>query len=173
MILPSIGPVPSLIDPQCQVPPIVSLPPTPRQSSTSAEQPCDSRPCENDATDQLGPSGQPTIANRAASSSYQIGYQRGKQLKDQILNQLRQIADLAGSTRGTLVIPDGAIKDPASYFSADQLDELRGMADAVHVPLGNIVAHHFANAFTVGSGPMQTLPRPSWRPPNGTLMMTI
>ena len=35
---------------------------------------------------------------------------------------------------------------PEQSLAADELDELQGLADAVEVPLGNVLAHHFAVA---------------------------
>ena len=40
---------------------------------------------------------------------------------------------------------------PEQLLSADQLDELQGLADAVGVPLGNVLAHHFAIASQLGT----------------------
>ncbi len=63
-----------------------------------------------------------------------MGYQQGIEKKAEIRRILRRIADLTDGDWSELPIPPAALEQPERFFSADELEELRGLADAVEVP---------------------------------------
>jgi acyl transferase domain-containing protein/short-subunit dehydrogenase len=75
---------------------------------------------------------------------YEMGRQHGTEKKTEIRLLLRRIADLTDGNWSELPIPSAARSNPKQFFTADQLEELRGMADAVKVPLGNLTALNLA-----------------------------
>ena len=76
-----------------------------------------------------------------AGSAYEMGVAHGRQKKREIQRILRRHADLADAEELPLA---ASTADPAGHFTASELDELRGIADAVGVPLANILAHNLA-----------------------------
>ena len=75
---------------------------------------------------------------------YEMGRQHGLEKKTEIKRLLRRIADLTDDDWSELPIPQDARTRPETFFTANQLDELRGMAEAVGVPLGNLAALNLA-----------------------------
>ena len=75
---------------------------------------------------------------------FEMGRQHGLEKKTEIQRLLRRIADLTDDDWSELPIPQEARTRPESFFTANQLDELRGMAEAVEVPLGNLAALNLA-----------------------------
>jgi acyl carrier protein len=75
---------------------------------------------------------------------YELGFQQGAEKKTEIRRLLKRIADLTDGDWSELPIPPGARANPERFFSPNQLEELRGMADAVEVPLGNLAALNLA-----------------------------
>ncbi len=81
---------------------------------------------------------------RLSGTPYEMGHRHGLEKKTEIRRVLQRIADLTDGDWGELPIPRGSLSNPEAYFSPLQLDELRGMADAVEVPLGNLAALNLA-----------------------------
>ncbi len=75
---------------------------------------------------------------------YELGYQHGAEKKTAIRALLRRIADLTDGDWSELPIPPEARQQPERFFTPAQLEELRGMADAVELPLGNLAALNLA-----------------------------
>lgn len=75
---------------------------------------------------------------------YELGFQQGAEKKTAIQALLRRIADLTDGDWSELPIPAGWCTNPERFFTPDQLEELRGMAAAVEVPLGNLAALNLA-----------------------------
>ena len=75
---------------------------------------------------------------------YEMGRQHGLEKKTEIKRLLRRIADLTDDDWSELPIPREARTRPEPFFTANQLEELRGMAEAVGVPLGNLAALNLA-----------------------------
>jgi acyl transferase domain-containing protein/short-subunit dehydrogenase len=75
---------------------------------------------------------------------YEMGRQHGLEKKTEIQRLLRRIADLTDDDWSELPIPEDARTRPETFFTANQLEELRGMAEAVEVPLGNLAALNLA-----------------------------
>jgi acyl carrier protein/NAD(P)-dependent dehydrogenase (short-subunit alcohol dehydrogenase family) len=71
---------------------------------------------------------------RFEGTPYELGWVRGRRFKNEIRRVLRTYAERV----------NGQLDERSGYelLSADELDELQGMADSVEVPLGNLVAHH-------------------------------
>jgi acyl transferase domain-containing protein/NADP-dependent 3-hydroxy acid dehydrogenase YdfG len=94
---------------------------------------------------------------------YEMGRQHGLEKKTEIQRVLRRIADLTDDDWSELPIPHDARTRPEPFFTVNQLDELRGIAEAVGVPLGNLAALNLAvlndlaancaQVATVASGP--------------------
>jgi acyl transferase domain-containing protein/acyl carrier protein len=82
---------------------------------------------------------------------YEIGWQHGTQFKAEIRRILRHYADCVEDQLDELP-SQGWRSAPEQVLSADELDELQGLADAVEVPLGNILAHQFALTSELGNG---------------------
>jgi|GEM_PF-774000 len=77
-------------------------------------------------------------------TAYELGFQHGAEKKTEIRRLLRRIADLTDGNWSELPIPAEARNNPERYFTPAQLEELRGLADAVEVPLGNLAALNLA-----------------------------
>ena len=82
-------------------------------------------------------------ATRLTSTSYQMGFEHGRQQKKAIRRILRRFADLDFEP-DQWPIPGSSTENGNAHFTSDALDELQGIADAVQVPLNNIVALHRA-----------------------------
>ena len=90
-------------------------------------------------------------AIRLEGTPYDIGWQQGQQFKAEIRRILRHYADCVGDQLDDL--PGQASRfAPERCFSADELDELQGLADAVEVPLGNLLAHQLTLMAELGIG---------------------
>ncbi len=79
-----------------------------------------------------------------SGTPYELGYQQGAEKKTEIRALLKRVADLTDGDWSELPIPAEARKNPERFFSPNQWEELRGMADAVEVPLGNLAALNLA-----------------------------
>ena len=91
---------------------------------------------------------------RLNGGPYEMGLSHGHQEKARILQILRRYADLSGAALDELPLSTTARQDPRALFRDDELAELQGIADAVGVPLGNILAHNLAMFAELGSGSM-------------------
>ncbi len=80
-----------------------------------------------------------------AGSPYELGWQQGQTLQGEIRRILRRYAEASDDQLDELPGAQGRAC-PEQSLAADELDELQGLADAVEVPLGNVLAHHFAVA---------------------------
>ncbi len=89
---------------------------------------------------------------RLRGTPYEMGYAHGLQLKEEILRALRGIADRVDIAWDELPLSREGLDDPGRCFDTEQLSELQGVADAVGVPLGNIVAYNLALFADMGSG---------------------
>ncbi|HEX4142344.1 MAG TPA: SDR family NAD(P)-dependent oxidoreductase [Pirellulales bacterium] len=86
-----------------------------------------------------------------AGTPYELGWQHGRQFKAEIQRVLRHYADCVGERLDELPGHAASVA-PERLLSADELDELQGLADAVEVPLGNLLAHHLALTSELGDG---------------------
>jgi acyl transferase domain-containing protein/acyl carrier protein/NAD(P)-dependent dehydrogenase (short-subunit alcohol dehydrogenase family) len=91
---------------------------------------------------------------RLGGTPYEMGQEHGRQEKRWIRQVLRRYADLSGSALDELPLRAGALQNPSALFAEEELAELQGIADAVEVPLGNILAHNLAMFAELGSGTM-------------------
>ena len=76
--------------------------------------------------------------DRPESTAYETELERGRKLQGTIVAILHHYADLPDSTIADLQIAS----EEERPLTPEQLDQLQGIADAVGVPLGNIVALH-------------------------------
>ena len=81
---------------------------------------------------------------RLCGTPYEMGLQQGRQEKEKIRRILRRYVNLVLPETEDLAGSTAAGFDPGTVFDPDQLDELQGIADAVEVPLANIVSHNRA-----------------------------
>jgi acyl transferase domain-containing protein/acyl carrier protein/NAD(P)-dependent dehydrogenase (short-subunit alcohol dehydrogenase family) len=88
---------------------------------------------------------------RLQGTPYEMGWQHGQRFQAEIHRILRHYVECSGDQLNEL---PGQSKNsnPQEILSADELDELQGMADAAEVPLGNLLAHHFAVQAELGVG---------------------
>jgi NAD(P)-dependent dehydrogenase (short-subunit alcohol dehydrogenase family)/acyl carrier protein len=78
-----------------------------------------------------------------SGTPYELGWQHGSQFQAAIRRILRTYTEFVGQSLDEL--PGASdCAHAQQMLSADELDELQGIADAVGVPLANIVSHHFA-----------------------------
>ena len=80
----------------------------------------------------------------SSGQPYEIGVRLGHALSAEIKKTLERYAALLGrgldETESNLAAFDGVVPSPGAYFTPSALDELRGMADAVGLPLPYLVA---------------------------------
>ena len=96
-----------------------------------------------------------------SGTPYEMGLEHGRQLKDQILRPLRRIADLTMGDATELPMTRWSDCRPEEIFSESELSELQGIADAINVPVGNVVAFNLTLLADLGSRSVQlgmTLP---------------
>ena len=79
-----------------------------------------------------------------AGTPYEIGMAHGRACRNSIRKLLRRYADEAGSTSDRLPSESIAPHELAEHFTADELDELQGIADGAKVPLANLIVHNSA-----------------------------
>jgi acyl transferase domain-containing protein len=90
-----------------------------------------------------------TSATRLAGTPYEMGWEHGRRYQNEIRRILRNYVDRSGGQPGEL--PGQAnVENFEKILSADELDELQGMADAAEVSLGNLLVHQFALAAEFG-----------------------
>src|SRR5262249_35450866 len=78
-----------------------------------------------------------TSGPRLAGTPYEIGFEHGRRYQNEIRRILRNYVDRSGSQPGEL--PGQAnVENFEKVLSADELDELQGIADAAEVSLGNL-----------------------------------
>ncbi len=97
---------------------------------------------------------EPTALNvvELRGTPYEMGIQHGLSKRKEIHAILRRYADLAGPALENLPRLDRALFVRDVLCGPDELDEMQGIADAVQVPLGNIVAHNMAQFPDAGAG---------------------
>ncbi|QDU76346.1 Mycocerosic acid synthase [Bremerella volcania] len=80
-----------------------------------------------------------------AGTPYEMGYTHGSVFRSVIRRTLQTYAEYVGESVDEL---PGSRRCQQAYqlLSPDQLDELQGIADAVEVPLTNLLVHHFVTA---------------------------
>ncbi|PQO29748.1 type I polyketide synthase [Bremerella cremea] len=90
-----------------------------------------------------------SVPMELCGTPYEIGYGHGMQYRGEIRRILQTYAECVGLSIDEL---PGSVRCGQAYglLSADQLDELQGIADAVEAPLSNLLAHHFAIADVLG-----------------------
>ena len=109
------------------------------------------------------PAAEPSQAIGAADDSwpvahwqgtpYHIGFAHGTEYRAAIVHLLRRFADLAdGNLDETGPVPADRLSE---LFEFDELEELRGMADALQVPLANLLAVNVAIDMARGDGTEQ------------------
>lgn len=89
-----------------------------------------------------------------SGTRYQMGVQHGRTHAREILALLRRYADMAGSWEpagGAESVP-AAARHPEAFFGADDLDELRGIADGAGVALAAVIAHNARLHDHLGAG---------------------
>ena len=100
----------------------------------------------------------------SSSPAYAKGFDEGRHHRAEIRRALRRYADQATAALESPV-PAAAATDPAGYFSADELAELEGLADAVAMPLASLVVHKWiappVHANGYGNGHVKTPAPPS------------
>ncbi|HEY1784090.1 MAG TPA: KR domain-containing protein [Pirellulales bacterium] len=114
----------------------------------------------SEPTEAILPDSAPSgcAAVELAGTPYDIGWQHGRRFKTEIQRILRHYADCVGDQLDELPGQTAGIA-PERALSADELDELQGLADAVEVPLGNMLAHQLALTSELGAGAGQM----AWR----------
>ncbi|MBI1246282.1 SDR family NAD(P)-dependent oxidoreductase [bacterium] len=88
---------------------------------------------------------------QVAGTPYEMGMMHGTMYRDEIRRVLRTYAEYVGESIDELPGSQRSMM-AMQLLSADQLDELQGIADAVEAPLANLLAHHFAVAEILGEG---------------------
>jgi acyl transferase domain-containing protein len=88
---------------------------------------------------------------RLEGSPYEIGYRHGSECRDEIRTLLRRSAD---SGRRPPAIPRELLRFDrlSSFFAAEELEELEGMAAGAEVSAANLLAHNLALTFDEGAG---------------------
>ncbi len=113
--------------------------------TTSAATPSSNAPTTETSAAGIAATGSAQVdVLHVRGSAYELGFQHGAEKKTEIRRLLRRIADLTDGDWGELPIPAEARTNPERYFTPAQLEELRGLADAVEVPLGNLAALNLA-----------------------------
>ncbi len=82
-----------------------------------------------------------TAAPEPDNSAYKLGREHGLKNRSQIIEALRRYADLPEAELGDTLDLTSGNRDPRSLFEHSESEQLRGIADAVGVPLGNITAY--------------------------------
>lgn len=113
-------------------------------------------------TDSLSAAGEPdaeVLSNhggiavlRLIGSPYEMGLRHGKAQADEIRRVLRRYADIAGSPWDRVVDLDTLVSLPETFFGADELEELRGIAKGAGVTFSSVVAHNLRLYLDAGSG---------------------
>ncbi len=90
------------------------------------------------------PSAEGLVIVDSSGSPYEIGVRLGRTQSGAITRTLEQYATLLGrgldETESNLAAFDGLVPSPEVYFTPATLEELRGMAEAVQVPLAYLIA---------------------------------
>ena len=81
---------------------------------------------------------------RLSGTPYQMGREHGQQKKTMIRRMVRRFADLADGDLARVPVAGALADGLEQHFTRDELDELRGMADVVGVPLHNLLALNLA-----------------------------
>ena len=90
-----------------------------------------------------------------SGTPYEMGLEHGRRLKEQILRPLRRIADLTMGDTTELPMTRWSDSLPEEIFSEDELSELQGIADAIKVPVGNVIAFNLTLLADLGSQSVQ------------------
>ena len=90
---------------------------------------------------------------RLAGSAYEMGVIHGQKFRTEIRRLMYRVADLADSEESAAWTK--LAKKPELTFTEDQLAELEGIADAVHVPIANVVALNLAMFAELSSSSIQ------------------
>ncbi|MFO1093172.1 MAG: C45 family autoproteolytic acyltransferase/hydrolase [Planctomycetaceae bacterium] len=77
---------------------------------------------------------------RFRGSPYNIGFQHGRASAEAIRRTLQKYVDLLGQRLFELQPLQSALDQREIYFGADGMDELRGMADAVGIPVEHLAS---------------------------------
>ena len=87
-----------------------------------------------------------------SGTPYEMGYQQGKHFGDDIREFLESIAQLPAEQTASWGCELRDPTDAARYLDADELEELRGVANGAGLHWGNVLAHNlsFAPEFAVG-----------------------
>ncbi|MFI4876048.1 MAG: hypothetical protein ACIALR_11940, partial [Blastopirellula sp. JB062] len=107
-------------------------------------------PNQADAADLLEKSREGDAATPLSleGTPYEMGRRHGSRYRDEIRRALRTYAEYVGESIDELPGADRC-NEALQTLSADQLDELQGIADAIESPLNNVLTHHFAVAETL------------------------
>ena len=134
---------------------------TPSPSDAAETSPETVSPVESVASDGPsapveGPTAAPSVFEQAKTSGdklqplhlagtpYEMGLEHGRQKKQEIRRILRRYVDMAGPGFDELPFDLESSDDLAKYFTPSEVEELRGIADAVQVPLTSILVHNLA-----------------------------
>ena len=90
-----------------------------------------------------------------AGSPYEIGFQYGQTQAGEIRTILRRYADLVGIKWVRLPDIREAAAEADVYFHAEDMEELRGIADGAGVTVENMIAHNLMLYPDTGSGCVQ------------------
>lgn len=85
-------------------------------------------------------------------SPYDMGFQHGRAMKSHIRATVRRYADMAGSRWDRLRDLDTAVAKAESYFGADELEEMRGIAKGADISPGAVIAHNLRLYLDAGAG---------------------
>ncbi|QEG35090.1 type I polyketide synthase [Bythopirellula goksoeyrii] len=88
-----------------------------------------------------------------AGSAYEMGVKHGQSFGSEIRRALYRLADMATSEVASSWTKFAG--EPEQTFTEDQLAELEGIADAIQVPVANIVALNLAMLAELGSSSIQ------------------
>ncbi len=113
------------------------------------------------APQPAAPPTSPPTAGPASSPRFAAGLARGNQQRAALRQLLHRLADQADDTTAT---------NTAQQFTADELDELRGIAAGINVSLSGVLAHGKAllanNTATASSSPATAPSRPQLAAPS-------
>ncbi len=116
--------------------------------------------------------GQKLQVIRLSGTPYQMGFEHGRQKRDAIRRILRRLADLADFDFTELPVAGTPDEGAERFFSADELDELQGMADSVQVPLSNLLALNRTIDADLGSGSLHLVATAASNSENGLIHAT-
>ncbi|MEZ6047554.1 MAG: C45 family peptidase [Planctomycetaceae bacterium] len=94
------------------------------------------------STNSFLPDNFPIPVIELTGSPYEIGFQHGRNQAVQTKQVTRQVAKIMGERLFDIPELDEAIADPTLYFTESEIEEMRGLADAMGISLAAVIGHN-------------------------------